>query len=178
MKIISSFIGILFLMLLPSIGWGQSNEGVNFWFGFMEHHDEGKNTKVAMITSKVNTSGTIQVPKQNWSKEFTVKANDVTVINLPLNTETRGSENISNTGIQITTAAPVSVYIHQYFGFRSEATIVLPNSTLGDEYYIMTYRGIERNDQVYPSEFLIVATQNDTEINITPSDETKNGKAS
>lgn len=35
----------------------QTNEGLHFWLGFMEHRDIGQNKMVVMITSKYNTSG-------------------------------------------------------------------------------------------------------------------------
>lgn len=154
----------------------QSNEGTNFWCGFMEHIDINQNTKVAMITSKQNTSGTISVPGQDWQQSFNVAANDVTLITLPSSTETRGSESISNTGINIQSIDPVSVYIHQYISMRSEASIVLPVETLGSEYFTMTYEGYEQEGDIYPSEFLVVATQDETSITITVSDRTRGGR--
>ena len=48
----------------------QSNEGREFWFGFMEHFDTGLNTMVAMITSKTAASGTIEMPLQKLERKF------------------------------------------------------------------------------------------------------------
>lgn len=154
----------------------QSNEGTSFWFGFMEHRDINENTKVAMITAKSNTFGTISIPGQNWEEEFMVMANDVTLVQLPLSAETLGSESITNTGIRIQTNDPVSVYIHQYFSMRSEATIVLPEPILSRAYYVMTYEGVVWDGIDYPSEFLVVATQDDTNIRIKVNDRTKRGR--
>jgi len=57
--------GILVIMitwlLLPPLGEAQTNEGTDFWFGFMEHVDVTMNEKVVLITSKSNTSGTIEI---------------------------------------------------------------------------------------------------------------------
>ena len=133
----------LLLILYFHIGFAQSNEGTNLWFGFMEHRDVGQTTMVAMITSKQATSGTIKMPLLDWSMPFSVAANDVVVIQLPQSAETRGSENITKTGVQITSVAPVSAYIHQYFEFRSEASIVLPIEAINMEYFVMSYTGIE-----------------------------------
>ena len=69
------------ILCLSGQVFAQSNEGTNFWFGFMEHRDINSNSKVAMITSKVNTSGTISMPNLNWSESFNVAANNVTIIN-------------------------------------------------------------------------------------------------
>jgi len=168
----TSFIFFLFL----NTSFAQSNEGTNLWFGFMEHRDVGQTTMVAMITSKQNTSGTISLPLLDWSMPFSVAANDVVVIQLPQSAETRGSESITKTGVQITSAAPVSAYIHQYFEFRSEASIVLPIDAISTEYFVMSYPGILNRGVEYLSEFLIVATQDETTVTISPSDQTQGGK--
>ncbi len=153
--------------------FSQTNEGKDFWLGFMEHRDIGTNTKVVMITSKYNTSGEINIPHQNWTQPYTVSANNVTLITLPSYTEVIGSETIDDVGVQVSSNLPVSVYIHQYHDYRSEATVVLPNNSLNKEYYIMTYTGLNQNGTVYPSEFLIIGTENETNISITVSDETE-----
>jgi gliding motility-associated-like protein len=166
----------LFLFLfLSSTLLSQSSEGTDFWFGFMEHRDNGVNSKVVMITSKTNTSGTISVPLQNFSEDFTVSANQVTLINLPAFTEVEGSEFIQDKGIHLTSEEPVTVYIHQYHQLRSEATLVLPTNVQGMNYYIMTYEGIEHNSGTFRSEFMVIATEDETTVNITLSDATREG---
>ena len=117
----------------------QTNEGREFWFGFMEHRDMDQSTKVAMITSKVNTSGTISMPLKNWSQSFTVSANQITIITLPITSEAVGSESIENKGIVIKTLDDAAVYIHQFFQYRAEASVVLPKTSIGNTYYTMSY---------------------------------------
>ncbi|MDX2245854.1 MAG: PKD domain-containing protein [Bacteroidia bacterium] len=167
----------IFFGLGQGVLFSQSNEGTEFWFGFMEHRDIGANTRVAMLTSRYNTQGTISIPMSGWSFPFSVAANEVTIISLPANTETRGSESVSLNGIRVVSELPLSVYIHQYFSRRSEATVVLPTVSLGHEYRVMTYTGFAQNE-VYPSQFLIVATQDNTNLTITLSAQTQKGKAS
>ena len=162
------------IFLHCEIGLGQSNEGKEFWFGFMHHRDEGFNNKVAMITSKYDTEGNISVDSRNYSQDFTVKANEVSIINLPGFTENQISETIQDIGIKLTSNDPVSVYIHQYYGYRSEATAVLPKESIGNEYYILTYQGVNNNNQNYPSQFQIIGTEDETIILIRPSALTQN----
>lgn len=160
-----------------SLSFAQSNEGRDFWFAFMEHFDVGVNTKVVMITSKHNTSGVVSIPHRGWNQSFSVTANNVQVINLPSYTETLGSEKLDDTGIRVTSQLPVSVYIHQYHSMRSEAAVVLPRPSIGNEYYVMAFQGYFGQGQVYPSEFIVVGTQDETTIDITVSDNTRSGKA-
>ncbi len=168
---------IVAALVLPACIWGQSNEGTLFWFGFMEHVDPLQNTKVVMVTAKTNTSGSISVPLRNWSQSFTVTANEVTLITLPTFTETMGSESISNTGIELHSTAPVSVYIHQYAGSRSEAAAILPVPALGDDYYALTYPGVVNRSVDYPSELLVVAVADNTNIEILLQTNTAKGRS-
>ena len=167
----------IFSMLFWAItALSQSNEGTEFWLGFMEHFDVNANTKVVMITSKYNTNGVVSVPLTNWEQSFSVVANTVQIITLPAYTEVVGSEYIDNVGVRVTAQKPVSVYMHQYHGQRSEASVVLPSTAIGKEYYVMSYQGVSRQGSIHPSQFLIVATKNETTFSITVSDSTEGGQ--
>ena len=155
--------------------YAQTNEGTEFWFGFMEHFDERINTKVAMITSKVNTSGTVTVPGLGFTQPFNVAANQVEIITLPLETETFGSHVITENSVKVTSNDPVSVYIHQYHDNHAEATVVLPVSTIGSKYYTLSYNGYFTRNEHWPSQFLIVATEDETNITGTLSSNSMNG---
>lgn len=169
---------VIILYVLSTVKMdAQSNEGTEFWFGFMHHRDQNSNTKVVMITSKYNTSGTIEIPLQDWSTTFSVTANNVTIIDLPNFSEVIPSEEITDLGIRLTSGEPVSVYIHQYHNFRSEATVVLPTVSLGDAYYAMSYRGFSIQGNDYPSEFLLIGVEDETNISIDLSDETLMGQS-
>lgn len=173
MRLLLLLLTLTLVKLIPATA--QSNEGTDFWIGFMEHLDQSANTKVLMISSRNATSGTATMPLLNWSTSFTVNANDVVFVNIPLDAETMGSESISRTGIHVQTQEPVSIYAHQYANLRSEATVALPKGSIGDSYYVMSYFGFENNQGVHPSEFLIVATEDETSLQITPSDVTARG---
>ena len=166
----------LTLFSLQAQGQDQSNEGTEFWFGFMEHIDVNDNSMIVMITSKRNTSGTVRIPGIDWSETFSVVANQVTIINLPAAAETIQNESISKKGVQLIANDLVSVYIHQFQSFRSEATIVLPTNILGNAYYTVAYNAVSRGADNHPSEFLVVATEDETNITIQLSDVTESGK--
>ena len=129
-----------------------------------------------MIISKYNTSGTVEMPLLGWKQSFSVIANQVTIVTLPKTAETIGSEIVSSNGISISSEKNISVYMHQYYNQRSEASIVLPDDALGTEYYAIAYKTYQRSGIVYPSECVIVGVKEDTEIEITLSDRTKGGR--
>ncbi len=167
---------LLLPLFAPALAVAQTNEGTEFWFGFMQHRDVGQNQMVAMITSKYATSGQIRIPAYNWQQGFSVGANAVTIVNLPAYAENTASEIAEGRGIQVVTQLPASVYIHQYNSMRSEASVVLPVASLGTDYYVMTYNGYSEGGEVYPSEFLLVGVEDGTEIDVTVSDPTRGGK--
>jgi gliding motility-associated-like protein len=142
----------------------QSSEGRDFWFTFLRHRDVGQTSMVAMISAREATSGTLEMPGTGWSQPFAVGANNVTLVNLPQGAETLPSESIANSAVHLRANGTVSVYIHQYFEFRSEAALVLPTPALGREYYVMSYPGVINQGQAYASEFAVVATEDDTEV--------------
>ncbi len=156
----------------------QSNEGKEFYFSFMQHIDQGQNSMVALISSRTSTRGVISAPSANFSSVFSTTPGETTIINLPKAAETIGSERIQNNGLRIISEEPISVYIHQYSGMRSEASLVLPIESLGNAYYVMSYEGITgfNSSEVFPSEFLIVGTKDDSSVEITLSDDTEGGR--
>ncbi len=156
----------------------QSNEGTNFWLGFMEFRNIEETNRVVIITAKQEAVGTVSMPLLDWSMPFSVSANEEVVVKIPASAETLGSEAITHTGIQISAQQPVSAYMHQYFGFSSEASAVFPTDVIDTEYFVMSYPGTQDGERVYPSEFIIVGTRDETQVTITSSTQTKGGRKS
>ncbi|MFM7091172.1 MAG: gliding motility-associated C-terminal domain-containing protein [Bacteroidota bacterium] len=155
----------------------QSNEGTRFRLAFMEHINVGQNTMVVMITSKYAAAGLVEMPLIGWNQSFSVGPNQVTIVTLPKSAETVGSENTNKNGILISSDKPVSVYMHQYATYRSEASVVLPVDALGNDYYAISYESYQNNNTIYPSEFIIVGAEPNTEIEILFSTSTKGGRS-
>lgn len=155
----------------------QSNEGTKFRLAFMEHINVGQNTMVVMITSKYAASGLVEMPLIGWNQSFSVAPNQVTLVTLPKSAETVGSENVNKNGIFISSDRDISVYMHQYATYRSEASIVLPVEALGSDYYAISYNSYQNNNTIHPSEFIVVGSEPNTEIEILFSTPTKGGRA-
>ena len=161
-RVLPLFLGLL----LPLGAFAQSSEGTDFWFTFLEHRDP-ENARVAMISARAATSGTISIPAVGWSQDFTVAANNVVTIDLPTAAETLGSEQVTGSAVHVVSSSVISLFIHQYFGRRSEASLVLPTPALGSDYYVLGYSGRQSNRGEFPSTFAVVATEDDTELVIT-----------
>lgn len=148
--------------------------GDNFWFGFMQNY--GTPTLHVFISSEVNTSGTISIPMQGWTQNFTVTAGTTTEVLVPTpQGQTVGAGTFPN-GIHLVADDDVAVYALNYESNTSDATVVAPVRTLGSHYYVMAYK-----DNQAPfsekSEFLVVAAYDNTTIEITPSVATTAGNA-
>lgn len=162
---------LLWLLLSFVVGdiqaQNSSNKGTDFWVGFMAHRNGTSAEMYLYITSDSNTSGTVSIPGQSWSTNFTVTANNMTLVKIPSNTAYVGcSDCIEKRGIHVTSKEKVVVYSHIYHQYCSDATLVLPTPTTGKEYYAMSYEQLQNNAR---SVFMIVASKDDTKVRITPT---------
>lgn len=173
-RIISLFLFVMTAM----VSYGQifSTKGTDFWFGFMQNYNSP--TLRVYISSDIATSGTVSIPGQGFTQNYTVAANGTAVVTVPNNqAHITTSQVVENKGIHVTALNPVTVYALNYEAYSSDAAIVLPLNTLGVEYYAATINPAVVSGSPYPSEILIVGVQNGSSIQITPSVTTLAGNA-
>lgn len=154
-----------------------STRGKEFWLGFMRNLNLTANEELKVfVTSDVSTSGTLSIPLQGFNVNFNVIANTTTTITVPNNlAEEQFSEAVSNKGILIETLDTVAVFAVNYEPASADGSKVLPTPTLGTNYRITSYHGPSSEQFYNGSEFLIVATEDNTEIEINLSAESRNG---
>lgn len=176
------WLSLSLLLLLSIPGFTQvSTEGTDFWLGFLQNADGGQASSLEIfITSKQTASGTIVVLQDGRQVNFNVSpgttfkyvVSDAT--NNPF--AASGSGTISTKGIHITSDVDVSVYAFNKRNLSADATVILPTPTLGQEYIVASYFENSGQNNI-ESEFLVVGTENNTSIEITPSVPTIDGKA-
>jgi gliding motility-associated-like protein len=160
----------------PGDSYSQSiipTKGKEFWLGFLKNYlpNEPNKRLDIFITSDVSTSGFVSIPQQGWNVNFTVTANQTTTINIPNSVaEHITSEIIDNKGIYIQTQDTVSIFAINFLKYTADGSKILPIQSIGTEYRIMSYNG------GFGSEFLIVATADNTQIIITPTASTQGNK--
>ncbi|MFZ4400427.1 MAG: gliding motility-associated C-terminal domain-containing protein [Bacteroidales bacterium] len=143
-----------------------STKGKDFWMGFMNNGGSVNINGLSIyISSTVNTSGTISIPGLSWSTAFTVLANSTSQIQIPSTANVLSSGVIENKGIHITSLDTISVFALNYKPATSDASIIYPTNTLDREYRVLTIQGWPYHTG---EEYLIVATENNTTIEITP----------
>lgn len=158
---------------LPACAQTTSNSGTNFWIGYTGHIDGTQSQMSLYLTSNVNTTATVSIPLLGTTSTYTITANSVTIAPIPSTAYVGSSEITENKGIQVVAEQPIVVYAHIYAQNRSGATLVLPANTLGREYYAATYLPDASNQY---AEFMVVATEDNTQVEITPKAMTRSGR--
>ncbi|OOQ59630.1 hypothetical protein BC343_05550 [Mucilaginibacter pedocola] len=130
------------------------------------------------ITGSANTTGKVEVADGSFSKTFTVTANQVTQVAIPRSAflTTQGT---FNKGIHITAQKNVAVYGHIYASSVSGATLLLPVNALGKNYYSINYNQKSNSDDANvhsQSAFMVIATEDNTEVEIIPTADLANGE--
>ena len=170
----------IFLLLLFSSAMGLSafsqdfsNKGKDFWIGYANHvrmfnPSVAQQEKMSLyITSDVSTTGLVEIPGIGFSQAFSVAANQIIVIDIP-KTARLLSDGSFNLGIHVTAVRPVVVYAHIYAQNVSGATVCLPTTTLGKEYFSVNYTQQSNENPSY-SYIVAIATEDNTAIEITPT---------
>lgn len=162
----------------------RSTEGKEFWFGFMEGRNDNGNVHYIEITvtSRQATGFQIFIGKSATALQSVanfVGANSSVQIRIPLElAEAKGSESIQEKGIYLTAENPVNVYALNWDYNSADVAVIYPVQSLGKEYFTMCYTPNVHNRPAHGrnSEFLIVAAEDNTVVNITPSVVTDGGK--
>ncbi|MFN8251350.1 MAG: PKD domain-containing protein [Ferruginibacter sp.] len=166
------------LFCFTALSQDFSNKGKDFWVGYGNHvrmfNAGTAETMQIYITSDVSTVGNVSIASVGFSQNFTVTANQITVINIP-RTAALLDEGVYNHGIHITADKPVVAYGFIYVSSISGATVFLPTNTLGKEYYSLNYTQSSNEPNSYSYFFVVAVEPGVTSVQITPSQTTKGG---
>lgn len=180
-KILLLFILICLFALKGNAQVNTSNKGTNFWLGYMQNIRGviiANNTICQLdvyITSDVSTTGTITFADGTTPINFTVTANQVTPVVIP-QSQFLSSAGQFLKGINITSVLPIVVFAHIHASAVSGATLVLPVNTLGKDYYSLNYTQVSNENPAY-SAFVVVAAEDSTVVQITPTATLTTGQA-
>ncbi len=153
----------------------KSNKGKEFWVGYGHNQLNGTQTMVLYLSAEQAANVTVTIPNLSWTKTYSIPANtaissDIIPVNAVLN-----AEGTSNNGIHIESNVPIVAYAHQYGGSSSGATMLMPVETYGYTYYSLNYTQQTNSTTAY-SWFFVVASEDNTKLQITPSATTQGGK--
>jgi len=178
----------LFFLFLNAISvFGQTNschkstEGTDFWFGFMENETYvgcGNYVDIT-ITSVYECKYDIYIGKSKVPFDSgTVSPDAPKRITFDWNqVEARGSEVIQEKAIHLVSDNPLNVFAMNWGLATADAALIFPTESLGREYYTMCYSPrVNWLPGWYNSEFMIVASEDNTTVEITPSKVTDKSK--
>ncbi|MEP6673745.1 MAG: PKD domain-containing protein [Ferruginibacter sp.] len=186
---------ILFTLFLQ--GQDKSNRGKEFWlaygFDYSFFNESPVNfQELALYISTVQPATvTVTVTNTGYSQTLTIPANTVDAsILIPKsgpNDARTLTDGLQNRGIHIVSDVPVAVYAHVYSTQVSGATMLMPVETYGYLYHSINYlqstsgstlpsvSPTTSNGADWYSWFYAIASEDNTRLQITPSDTTKNG---
>ncbi len=168
-----------------------NSRGKEFWVGFPDNLFEGNNRpqKALYITGDIATKGVVDIPglidpatSLPFHKDIIVNPGVVSVVELPsldvgdnndndtdFDVEVELIARVQRKGIHVVTQDPVAVYGLDLAVSTSDAFLALPVNSLGSEYinlgYENTYASIAH---VEGTQFLVVATQDNTQVTLAP----------
>ncbi len=178
--------GFILLFFLPEMVKSQeedpchkTTEGKDFWFGFMEsrNYHSGHYVEVT-LTSPYSCNYVITIGNSGTIAPIvgTVSPNLPTQVRIDWKlVEATGSETIQERAIHLTSDNPMNVYALNYDVNSADVALIFPTSALGNEYFAACYEPHirENSNGSYAdgrnSEFLVVASEDNTKVTIVPT---------
>lgn len=161
---------MLVAVMVSVVAFAQtpSSMGKYFLLTFLNNGDHDDADISLIVSGPRSCSGVVSNPNNGWSKSFTVPANGLVEVTIPQSQALNmTSDAIQNKGLFMTTTDTVSLYLSNFVAKTFDATNVLPVNALLDDYMIQTYpESIGGNG--YRQQFVVVAVEDNTVIDITP----------
>ncbi len=168
----------------------RDSRGTDFWLAFMPNDRSTSNSSASLhisITAETATSGVVSAVRRNGTVRlipFTIAQPNALVTLQLLASEhelaggdygsstTGDAEMVLGTTVHITGQAELSVYAVTRETQTTDAWLVLPTDALGTEYRVMSYPSVafvnffNTLTKGLPSQFVIIATTDDTRVDI------------
>ena len=178
MRFKAIILSLCFFQCISSAAQEYSNKGRDFWLAYPTHIDGTGSVMGIYITSDqdatVNIKAgninlpTVQVIRNQIQRVFLGGAGNPTNVDVYLSAEDAVKPGAA---IHIVSDKNIVVYAHIIRSARSGATLVLPTPVLGIDYIVSSYGSATRTNQAESAKslFAVVATQDNTIIEITPA---------
>lgn len=164
---------------------GMNSEGREFWLCFMKNFREaGKNDQAGrqgglrlqlFVTSSYDAKVRIQIEGIEYDNTITVKANTVVNVQIPAMAQLRSVESPERLAVHVTSDVEIGVYGLSSRYQTTDTFLGLPTTVLGNEYRAVGYSKIQVSPEML-SGLSVIATEDDTELTITPRVMTSMGR--
>ena len=174
---------LLWFMLFTNFGvYSQKTFGTDFWMAFIQNADadiEYEHYLRLSLSAQEATEVIIENTKIGYKEVISLDDNSVKKLIVPFqdfNIPVYGE--IVNKSLHIISKKNISVYAENYQIASCDATLLLPTEACGSYYIIQN--NVSRTETVTypfrPSVFNVIAFEDDTEVEITPTLTTTDGK--
>lgn len=182
MKLFKKLLSGILCCAVPALLFSQdfSNKGKEFWIPYSYHvgmAQGGSPTMTLYISSDVTTAYTVSIYGGANISSGTITAGQVVSVVVPTTymlTQASSGTIVTGKTIRVVTEKNSVVYAYITRSAVSGATVCLPTQVLGKEYYSMNYTQLS-NEPNSNSYFTIIAVEDNTTVEITPSAATTNG---
>jgi uncharacterized repeat protein (TIGR01451 family) len=170
------------MLLLPVAASAQiDSNGNDFILGFLENSAGAPPTPELHLTSSVGMQVQIEYPVgTNFGAPVALTPGNVSIVALPISA-THGWPSGAPAGnavrvYSVNPAQQFTAYLINRATATSDAGLGLPIDSLGNFYRVITATSSLGGGQTLGSQFLVVATQNGTNVTITPSKNLSSGQ--
>ncbi|MCU0424570.1 MAG: IgGFc-binding protein [Candidatus Kapabacteria bacterium] len=163
-----------------------TSEGREFWVCFQKNGLESdpakRNSRSAQkeqlflelfITSNEDTKYKVEIDGLLFKQEGRIRGGTVVSVRVDTAAQLRSSEIRERLAVHITAEKPVSVYGLSHRFQTTDSYMGLPVEALGKEYRVISYYKL--NEELI-SQFAVIATEDSTEVTITPKSPTFAGR--
>jgi|GEM_PF-4553565 len=168
--LLSTIIGIAPILAIANttnnVSEQKSSTGVEFIFSLFQniYKEKPYSTVALFISSEFNTEGTIELTDSGEKIPFNVQPFVTTKVELPPSISDTPANSISKKGIKVTSVRPINLYGLNQAQYSTDGFLVLPVNSLGSYYLVPGFNG-----GYYSANIAITASEDDTEIEVTPT---------
>lgn len=158
-----------------------SSEGTEFWLCFMKNFREQDPTKPGnyepaqlevFITADQDADVTMQIPALGFRHRLQIPAGAIRSVRITPEAELDTFPRVQLRALHLQSTTPVAVYALSHRVQTTDTYLALPTHVLGTEYRTICYSKLSA---ALTPLFAIVATDNDTRVEITPTTPTTDG---
>lgn len=168
LKRINRHLFFFVLIFTSHFTYAQSldSKGTEFWLAFPESSAHFATPELSFfISSSEDTEIIVEIPGLAFTDSVVIAANIATKYTLPAGLETLEFDTAQQTGIKLSSSVEFSAYGLSRYPESTDAYLGLPVDVIGTEYAVLAWdTGVAG-----ASEYLIVATEDNTTIDITAS---------
>lgn len=155
---------------------GESR-GKDFWLCFPQNarYEIGLINLKLYITGDRNTRGVVSIPGLRFKKEFVLSAQQIISVDLDSAVQITQSEKVMDLGVHVEADNPVAVFGLSNRKASTDTYLALPTDVLGTSYRAIGYHPPSA-DPTFSTQFNIVATEDNTNVVISLTGDTKGGR--